>query len=374
MKKIPTGIAGFDEVTRGGLPRGRSTLIAGGAGCGKSLLAISIVAHAVESLGEPAVFMSFEEDPADIAVNARSIGIGVQSLQESGLLEVDYAGGGMATPYEIGEYNLDGLLIRLGGLVAEKGAKIVALDTIEVLYTLFENTRLIRRELGRLFRWCKERRITLVLTGEAGQDSITRYGLEEYVSDCVIFLTHTVTSDVSTRRLRIIKYRGANHGTNEFPVIIDDDGIQVMPITAAELNHIVSTENMLTGVDRIDQLLGGKGIRRGSTVLVTGKPGAGKTNLAMTIAQAAIARNEKVVYFSFEESPSELEVNVASVGIDIGKGIESGRLVLSCARPTLRGLEHHLVEMYRVLEENSPSLAIIDPLSGLYSAGTRAAA
>ena len=374
MKKLPTGITGFDEVTRGGLPRSRPTLIAGGAGCGKSLLALSIVAHAVETLGEPAVFMSFEEDPADIVVNAKSIGIDVQALQSSGLLELDYAGGGMSAPHEIGDYNLDGLLIRLGGLIAERDAKIVALDTIEVLYTLFENTRLIRRELARLFRWCKERAVTLILTGEAGQDSVTRYGLEEYVSDCVIFLTHTVTSDVSTRRLRIIKYRGANHGTNEFPFIIDDDGIQVMPITAAELNHVVSTENMLTGVNRIDHLLGGGGLRRGSTVLVTGKPGGGKTNLAMTLAQAAIERDEKVVYFSFEESPSELEVNVANAGIDIRHGIDSGRLVLSCARPTLRGLEHHLVEMYRVMEEYGPSLAIIDPLSGLYSAGTRAAA
>ncbi len=372
MKKLQTGIAGLDEVTGGGIPRSRPTLIAGGAGCGKSLLALSIAAHAADTLGEPAVFMSFEEQPSDIVINARSIGIDLERLMESGLLELDYAGGGMDSPQEIGNYSLDGLLIRLGAVVDESGARIVAMDTIETLYTMFENSRLIRRELARLFRWCKERSITLIVTGEAGQQSLTRYGLEEYVSDCVIFLTHTVTSDLSTRRLRIIKYRGAKHGTNEFPFIIDDHGLQVMPITAAELDHVVSTEYRSTGMQRIDQLLGGKGLRQGSTVLLSGKPGAGKTNLAMTVAQAAAGRGEKVVYFNFEESPSELASNVSSVGIDIRENLESKRLILSCARPTLHSLEHHLVEMYRVMDETRPSLAIIDPLSGLYSAGSRA--
>lgn len=373
MKKLLTGIAGFDEITGGGLPVGRPTLVAGGPGCGKSLFALSVVANAAGTLDIPCAFMSFEESQKDIEINSRSIGIDLVGLQSNGKLIMDFAGASDDTPQEIGNYTLDGLMIRLQSLIDENGAQVVAIDTIETLYSLFKDKRIIRRELARLFRWCKERTLTLIITGEAGRNSLTRFGLEEYVSDCVIYLSHTVNVDVSTRRLRVVKYRGAKHGTNEFPFIIEDDGLHVMPITAAELDHKASTEFSETGIARLDQMLGGQGLRCGSTVLVTGQPGSGKTSFAMTLAAAGIARGERVVYFSFEESPSELSANVSTIGIELEGALKSGQLVLNCARPTLRGLEHHLVSMYKTLDEQQPSLAIVDPISGLYSAGTRAA-
>lgn len=373
MKKVLTGIEGFDKVTLGGLPAGRPTLIAGGPGCGKSLFALSCIAHSVAEQDGGAVFLSFEEQVDDIIINARSIGLNLDVLIEEKKLLLDHVPAPSHDMVEVGQYNLDGLLLRIASLIAEVDARIIAIDTIETLFTMFDNQKIIRSELVKLFNWFKRRGVTLLITGEQGAGSITRYGLEEYVSDCVLYLDHRVDGDVSTRRLRIVKYRGAKHGTNEFPFVIDSDGIHVMPVTVAELNHTMPSGYISSGFERLDQALGDDGFRKGSTILLSGVTGTGKTNMLLTMAGAAAARGIKVLFFSFEESPDEIVNNVASIGVDIQPYLDDGSLVLKCARPTLQGLEQHLVEMYRLLEQEEPRLVCADPLTGLKAAGTQSA-
>lgn len=361
LAKSPTGIEGLDEVTGGGLPQGRPTLVCGSAGCGKTLFAIEFLVHGAMRYGEPGVFLAFEESAEELTQNVRSLGFDLDDLVRRGLLVVDYVHVERSEIEETGEYDLEGLFIRLGCAVDAVGARRVALDTLETLFGGLANHAVLRSELRRLFRWLKERQLTAVVTAERGIGTLTRHGIEEYVSDCVILLDHRVVEQVATRRLRIVKYRGASHGTNEYPFLIDETGIEVLPITAAGLDHAVSSERISTGVPQLDLMLDG-GYYRGSSVLVSGTAGAGKSSLAASFAAAACGRGERCIYFAFEESQDQLVRNMASIGIDLGAWLRAGTLLFRATRPTLVGLEGHLASMYKAVREAEPRAVVIDPI------------
>jgi circadian clock protein KaiC len=351
LSKARTGIAGLDEVTGGGLPQGRPTLVCGPAGCGKTLLAMEFLVRGTTEFGEPGVFVAFEESAADLEANVASLGFDLAGLEAEGRLVIDHVNVVAGQLEEAGDWDLDGLLLRLGASIDAIGAKRVVIDTIETLFGAFANTAVLRSELRRLFGWLKDRGVTAVITGERGDGRLTRYGIEEYVSDCVIVLDHRVTEQTSTRRLRILKYRGSLHGTNEYPFLIGESGISVLPITSLGLRHSVSAERVSTGVARLDAMLGDGGFYRGSVVLVNGTSGTGKSTLAAQFCDAACRRGERALYFGFEESEAEIVRNMSSVGIDLRPWIDAGLLRFHCFGPSLLGLEAHLVAVQRYTDD-----------------------
>jgi len=370
LPKAPTGISGLDEVTGGGLPRGRPTLICGPAGCGKTLLAMEFLVRGITEFDEPGVFLAFEESTADLTANVASLGFDLAGLEAGGTLVLDHVNAVESDAQETGEWDLDGLFMRLGAAVDAVGAKRVVIDTIENLFGAFSNAAILRAELRRLFAWLKERELTAVITGERGDGTLTRHGIEEYVSDCVIVLDHRVTEQASTRRLRILKYRGSLHGTNEYPFLIGETGVSVLPITSLGLRHHVSTERVSTGVARLDAMLGDGGYYKGSTVLVNGTSGTGKSTLAAQFCDATCRRGERALYFAFEETEAEIVRNMSSVGIDLRQWVDAGLLQFRCFRPSLLGLEGHLFAMQKFVGAFDPAVVIMDPVSDLRRAGT----
>ena len=368
LLKTPTGIKGLDEITGGGLPQGRPTLVCGGTGCGKTLLAMEFLVRGATQFGEPGVFLSFEEKSNELSKNFASLGFDLNALVGENKLAIDYVHLEPSEIEETGEYDLEGLIIRIGHAIDTLGAKRVALDTIEALFSGLSNEAILRSELRRLFRFLKDKGVTAIVTGEQGERAFTRFGLEEYVADCVIFLNHTVSQQIATRRLRIVKYRGSAHGTNEYPFLIDRLGFSVMPISSLGLNHPASTERVPTGIPRLDAMLGGKGYYQGSSILVTGTSGAGKTSMSSHFVDAACRRGERCLYFAFEESESQIVRNMHSIGIDLGQWIDQGLLQFHNARATLYGLEMHLVAMHRAIDGFKPGIVVIDPISDLVSA------
>jgi circadian clock protein KaiC len=372
LQKVRTGIAGLDEVTNGGLPKGRPTLVCGGAGSGKTLLGIEFLVRGATQYNEPGVFVSFEESAEELTKNVASLGFDLNRLILSKRLLVDYVHIERSEIEETGEYDLEGLFIRLGHAIDSIGAKRVVLDTIESLFAGLPNPSILRAELRRLFRWLKKKGTTAVITGERGENALTRHGLEEYVSDCVILLDHRVANQISTRRLRIVKYRGSTHGTNEFPFLIDERGLSVMPITSLGLKHIVTHERISTGIPRLDTMLGGKGYFRGSSILVSGTAGTGKTSIAAHFVDAACRRGERCIFFAFEESPSQIVRNMRSIGIDLGQWVEKGLLKFHAERPTVYGLEAHLASMHKTIKEFKPKVVVVDPVTNLSSVASEA--
>ena len=370
LAKAPSGIAGLDEITNGGLPQGRTTLVCGSAGCGKTLFSTEFLVQGAMKFGEPGVFMAFEETPEELAKNLRSLGFDLEELIEQGKLAVDYVHVERSEIEEMGEYDLDGLFIRLALAVDSIGAKRIVLDTLESLFSGLTNQAILRAELRRLFRWLKDRGLTAIVTAERGEGTLTRHGLEEYVSDCVILLDHRVNEQLATRRLRVVKYRGSAHGTNEYPFLIDEGGVDVLPITSVGLNHHASSERVSSGLESLDQMLGGKGYFRGSSILFSGTPGTGKSSMGATFVDAACRRGEKAIYFAFEESPSQICRNMRSIGMDLESHVEQGLLQFHAARPTLHGLETHLATMYRAIRDFKPEVVLVDPISNLISVGT----
>jgi circadian clock protein KaiC len=363
LEKSPTGIEGLDEITGGGLPRGRPTLVCGAAGCGKTMLAAEFIARGATQFNEPGVFLMFEENVAELTVNMRSLGFDLEKLQKQKKVVLDFVHIERSEIEETGEYDLDGLFIRLQHAIDKIGAKRVVLDTIEALFSGLPNHAILRAELRRLFRWLKDRGMTAIITGERGENSLTRYGLEEYVADCVILLDHRIIDQISTRRLRVIKYRGSAHGTNEYPFLIGTHGLTVLPITSLRLDHVASTERARTGIHGLDEMLGGLGVYRGSSILVSGAPGTGKSSMAACFVDAACARGERSILFAYEESVSQLLRNMQSIGIDLEKWHRSGLLQIHASRPTLHGLEQHLVLMYDLIREFRPAVVAVDPIS-----------
>jgi circadian clock protein KaiC len=367
LSKTPTGIEGLDEVTNGGLPAGRTTLVCGSAGSGKTVLGLEFLVHGIEEYGEPGVFVAFEETEKDLRQNVASFGYDLEKLQDEGKLSIDHVVIERSEIEETGEYDLEGLFIRLGCAVDAIGAKRVVLDTIEVLFSGLKNQQIIRAELRRLFRWLKDRGLTAIVTGERGDGQLTRYGLEEYVADCVILLDHRVTEQLSTRRLRIVKYRGSLHGTDEYPFLMGEDGISVLPITSVGLTHTASKERISTGVADLDGMVGGKGFYRGSSILVSGTAGTGKSSLSMTFLTAACERGERALYFSFEESKDQVIRNMASIGLDLKPWIDKGLLHFHNVRPSSLGLEAHLASMHQIIKRVDPKVVVVDPITNLIS-------
>jgi len=370
VPKSPTGIQGLDEITGGGLPRGRPTLVCGGPGCGKTILGMEFLINGAREFGEPGVFLSFEESIEDLTVNFTSLGLDPRPLAARKKLALDYVRIEPNEIQETGSYDLDGLFIRLEHAIDSIGAKRVVLDTIETLFSGLSDTRVLRAELRRLFNWLRAKGVTAIVTGERGESGMTRHGLEEYITDCVILLDHRVVEQNATRRLRVVKYRGSTHGANESPFFIDESGLSVLPIASLGLQHKVSPGRLSTGVPDLDEMLGKKGYFRGSSVLISGSAGTGKTSLAGYFAEAACRRRESALYFAFEESAAQIVRNLRSIGLDLEPCLRKGLLQIHAARPTNSGLEGHLSAMHRLIEEKKPRVVVVDPISNLISVGT----
>lgn len=369
LPKTPTGIQGLDEITFGGLPKGRPTLICGSAGCGKTLFSIEFLVHGATRFNEPGVFIAFEETEEDLRKNVASLGYDLKDLADRKKLVIDYVHIERSEIEETGEYDLEGLFVRLGYAIDSIGAKRVVLDTIESIFAGLPNPSILRAELRRLFRWLKDKGVTAIVTGERGDSTLTRQGLEEYVSDCVILLDHRTREQISTRRLQIIKYRGSIHGTNEYPFLIDERGISVLPITSIALEHKASSERISSGVTRLDTMLGGKGYYRGTSILVSGIAGTGKSSLAAHFVDAACRRGEPCVYFATEESPDLIVRNMRGIGIDLGPWVKKGLLRFDATRPTFHGLEMHLLRMHKLVGETNARVVVVDPITSYISLG-----
>ena len=369
LPKSPTGIPGMDEITGGGLPKGRPTLIAGAAGCGKTLFAMEFLVNGAMRYDEPGVFVAFEENAEELAQNVASLGFDLKKLSKQKKLIIDHVRVDRSEIEETGDYDLEGLFIRLGYAIDSIGAKRVVLDTIEVLFSALSNQGILRTELQRLFRWLKDKGVTAIITAERGEGTMTRFGLEEYVADCVILLDHRATEQVSTRRLRIVKYRGSLHGTNEYPFLIGRTGISVLPITSLMLEHKAPTERISTGIRELDDMLDGKGFYRSSSIMLSGTAGTGKTSLAAAFVEAACERGERCLYFAFEESADQIVRDMRSIGIDLMPHIKKGLLKIQVARPSQYGLEMHLVAMYDLVRQYMPSVVVLDPITDFTSIG-----
>ncbi|HVA95218.1 MAG TPA: circadian clock protein KaiC [Candidatus Dormibacteraeota bacterium] len=370
LEKAPTGITGLDEISSGGLPKGRTTIVCGGPGCGKTMLGLEFLVRGAVEFNEPGVLMAFEERPEEMARNVASLGFDIKNLADRKKLFLDYVYVEPSEIQETGEYDLEGLFIRLQHAVDTVGAKRVMLDTIEALFSGFSNPGILRAEIRRLFRWLKERGLTTVVTAEKGEATLTRYGLEEYVSDCVIVLDHRINDQISTRRLRIVKYRGTSHGADEYPFLIDEQGMSVLPVTSLALEQAASNERVSTGVADLDAMLEGKGYFRGSSILVSGTAGSGKTTLATSFADATCRRDERCLYVGFEESAKQLERNMKSVGLDLDPWIKKGLLFHEAWRPTQFGVEMHLLRIHKLVEKLKPRTVIIDPVTNLITGST----
>jgi circadian clock protein KaiC len=365
LEKTPTGIGGFDEVTNGGLPKGRPTIVCGGPGCGKTMFAVEFLVRGATEYNEPGVLMTFEETSEEMTKNVASLGFNLKGLAARKKLVLEYVRIEPAEIHETGEYDLEGLFIRLQHAVDKIGAKRVVLDTVEAIFSGFGNTGMLRAEIRRLFRWLKDRGLTTVVTAEKGEGSLTRYGLEEYVSDCVIFLDHRVTEQVSTRRMRVVKYRGASHIADEIPFLIDERGFSVLPSTSMKLNHEVLNQRVSSGVKDLDDMLEGKGFYRGSSILVSGTAGSGKSTLAAHFAQQAGRNGERCLYVALEESPAQATRNMRSIGVDLEKYVKKGLLRFEAWRPTQSGLEMHLLQIHKLVERHQPTAVVIDPITNL---------
>ena len=369
LEKSSSGIKGLDEITEGGLPKGRPTLICGSAGCGKTMFAMQFLVEGAQN-DEPGVFVSFEETQEELEKNFASLGIDLRTLEEEKKFAVEYIYMERSEIEETGEFDLEGLFIRLAYAVEQIGAKRIVLDTIEAIFSGLPNEFILRAELRRLFAWVKSNGLTAIITGERGENSLTRYGLEEYVADCVILLDNPVVNKISTRNLRIIKYRGSSHGYNEYPFLMDEDGISVLPVTSLLLEHEASNEYVATGIERLDIMLGGNGFYKGSSVLVTGASGTGKSSIGAQFAANICKKGEKCLIFAFEESPKQIIRNMRSLGIDLQPYVDNGLLKFHATRPTTYGLETHLVTIHKIVNDFQPDVVVFDPISNLITVGS----
>jgi circadian clock protein KaiC len=363
LPKSRTSIQGLDEITGGGLPTGRPTLVCGGAGCGKTLFAMEFLVRGATMYNEPGAFFSFEETEKELSANVASLGFDLDDLVKRKKIWLEHVHVEPTETEQIGEFDLEGLFIRIHLAIETLGAKRVVLDTVESLFSQLPNPQILRAELRRLFGWLKKKGVTTIITAERGDGTLTRQGLEEYVSDCVILLDHRVTDQASIRRLRIVKYRGSTHGTNEYPFLIDQDGFSVLPVTSLGLNYFSSRQRTPSGIPRLDTMLSGKGYFRGSTVLVSGTAGTGKTSIAAKFVDAACRRGERVLFFTFEESPSQLMRNMCSIGISLEQWVKKGLLEFHATRPTLYGLETHLTTCIKVVNKFEPHIVVLDPIN-----------
>ncbi len=364
LQKCPTGIKGFDEITEGGLPKNRTTLVSGGAGSGKTLLGIDFLINGATNYNEPGIFMSFEETEDELYKDVASLNLDLKGLVSKKKILVEHVVLERRDVQEK-EFNLEGLLIRLENAIHSIGAKRVVLDSIESLFAGFTDIGILRVEIKRLFRWLKEKQVTAIVTGEPSDGFYTRQGLEEFVSDCIILLDNRVKEQISVRRIRVVKYRGSKHGTNEYPFVIDNQGLSVIPITSAGLDQPGTAKRVSTGVSSFDKLFKGGGYTRGSTVLASGTAGTGKTSLAAAFAVASCKRGERCLYLSYEGSAGQLAQNMKSIGFEMEPLIKKGLLKIVSTRPSFFGLETHLLDLYKMIADFKPQAVVIDPLTSL---------
>lgn len=369
IAKAPTGIAGLDEISAGGLPVGRTTLVCGGPGCGKTVLAMEFLVRGAQQFGEPGLFVSFEESPQNLVKNFGSFGFDLNALIENKKLKISHVDFSHGDIVETGAFSLDALLIRLEHGIKEIGAKRVVLDTMETIFSSLSDTEHLRNEIAKIFHWLRDREITAIVTGEKGKEELTRNGFEEYLSDCVLVLDHRLSEQISKRRLRILKYRGSLHGKDEYPFLIGKTGISVLPVSSLKLEHAALADRVDSGVDGLDEMLAGEGYFKGTTILVSGTAGTGKSSLAAAFAAASCARNERCAYLSFEESPAQLTRNMLSLGINLEAPVKKGILTLQSTRPSFLGLEEHLVAVIHTIETLNPACVVIDPITDFLSAG-----
>jgi circadian clock protein KaiC len=365
LKKCPTGILGLDEITGGGLPKGRTTIVCGGPGCGKTMLGVEFLVRGAMNFNEPGVLMAFEETPREIATNVASLGFDIQALARKKKLYLDFLSVEPSEIRESGDYDLEGLFIRLRGAIAAVGAKRVMFDTLEALFSGFSNPQILRAEFRRLFRWLKDRGLTAIVTAERGEGNLTRYGLEEYVSDCVILLDHRVKNQISERRLRIVKYRGTSHGADEYPFLIDECGMSILPLSALQLQHKVWNERVSSGIPDLDKMLEGQGYYRGTSILVTGTAGSGKTSVSAAFIDAACRRGERCLFIDFEESRDQVARNMKAIGLNLNRWTKSGLLIHEAWRPTQFGIEMHLLRIHKLIQKHKPQCVVIDPITNL---------
>ena len=371
LPKAPTGIGGFDEITHGGLPKGRPTLVCGAAGSGKTLFGMEFLIRGATQHGENGVLLAFEETPEELAQNVAALGFDLDALVRGGKIAADFVKIDRSEVEETGEYDLEGLFLRLGHAIDSVNAKRVLIDTIETLFSALKSEFILRSELRRLFRWLKDRGVTAVITAERGGGTLTRYGLEEYVSDCVILLDNRVVQQAAVRRLRVVKYRGSRHGTSEYPFLIGEGGFSVLPLSTLKLEHRASTVRQSSGIRELDEMLEGKGYYKGSTVLITGTAGTGKSSLAASFANSVCASGKRCLYFAFEEGVEQIHRNMASIGLNLGKWVAQKRLVFHAARPTEEGLETHLAIIGKLVRQHRPDAVIIDPITNFEMIGER---
>jgi circadian clock protein KaiC len=369
LRKAPTGIAGLDEILKGGLPAGRPTLVCGGPGCGKTTLAMEFLVRGALEFGEPGLFVSFEETSEQLIENSRSLGFDVNHLIETKQLKISYVAIAREEITENGVFTLDALLIRLNHGIAEVGAKRVVLDTMEAIFSALSPGDLLRNEIARLFHWLRAKGVSAIVTGERGKNELTRHGFEEYISDCVLLLDHRIASQISRRNLRIVKYRGSSHESDEFPFLIGDTGFSVFPITSLNLDHVALSERVGTGVNDLDEMLEGQGYFKATAVLVSGRSGTGKSSLAAAFVLAACRRGERCLYFAFEESSLQIIRNMQSVGIDLSPWVEKGLLTIRSFRPSYRGLEEHLVSVADEANRIKPACVVMDPITDFVAGG-----
>ena len=369
IQKCLTGIKGFDEITEGGLPKNRATLVSGGAGSGKTLFGIDFLINGAVDYKENGVFMSFEETSDELYDDTASLNLDLKALVLQKKIVLEHV---VLERKDLQEkdFNLEGLLVRLEHAIDSVKAKRVVLDSIESLFAGIEDNGILRLEIKRLFRWLKEKQVTAIVTGETGQDSYTHHGIEQYVSDCIILLDNRVDQEVSVRRIRIVKYRGSNHGTNEYPFVIDDDGLSVIPITSAGLEQPGTAKRVSTGIPSLDKLFKGKGYTKASTILASGTAGTGKTSLAAAFAIETCKRGERCLFLSYEESAGQLTQNMKSINFNFEPLIKKGLLKIVATRPTYFGLEKHLLDLYKTIEEYKPQSVVIDPLTSLIGEGS----
>ncbi len=370
LPKCPTGIKGFDQITAGGLPKNRITLICGSAGSGKTLLGIDFLIKGAANYHEPGIFMSFEETEEELYKDVASLSLDLQGLVSQKKILLEHVLLGRRDIQEL-DFNLEGLFIRLEHAIDAIGAKRVVLDSIESLFAGLTDAGMLRLEIKRLFRWLKNKHVTAIVTGEPGEGSYTRHGLEEYISDCIILLDNRVNQEMAIRRIRVIKYRGSNHGTNEYPFVIDKDGLSVIPITSAGLDQPGTAKRVSTGIPSLDKMFQGGGFTRGSTILISGTAGTGKTSLAAAFAVERCKRGERCLFLSYEESSGQLIQNMSSIDIHLGPLVEKGLLRIVSTRPSFFGLEMHLLDLYKTIEEFKPQAVVIDPLTSLIAEGSQ---
>jgi len=367
IPKTATGIPGLDQILNGGLPKGRVTLVVGNSGTGKTLLGIEFLVNGIRQHDENAILVTFEESASKVTENVSSLGFDLNNLQDDGKLTV------MAFKVDLpeknrGYFDFSPLLVLLEEAIVCIGAKRVVLDTIELLFGAYSDQTTARIELVKLMRWLEDRGVTAIITGESGNNALTRFGIEEYVSDCVIVLDHRVREEISTRLLRVMKYRGSVHGTNEYPFLIAKNGFIVLPVSSLSLDYAVSRERVSVGVPELDEMLSG-GPYRGSTTLVTGVSGTGKTSVAMSMVNAACARGERSLVLLYEESAFQLERDMGSIGINLKRWTDSGMLKIWASRPLEYGLENHLAIFINMLESFKPAIVAIDGLTAFSRGG-----